>query len=134
MYHPNIGLSLDLPHFLESFIFDDGDRNSEDIHNYAQFVINLFQNILLQSPHLVMSVDINNMSPDTDRLAQTHKNVATPGGIFDNRKVMEIYRRCLDRNNMDGRVDIEPSPLDLDVYLSPDGLGYISYQLEPIKK
>lgn len=53
--------------------------------------------------------------------------------MIDNSKVMEVYAESLKKTKNKGRVQIEPHPLDLNIFLSDRGIAYISKQLEPIR-
>jgi len=132
--NPNIGISFDFTHYFEYSFFNakEGDK-SKKIKNFRDSTMNLFQNILNDRPQLIMSVDINNIPINITRLGESHQHIARSEGIFDNRKIMEIYKDFLRTNNLKGRVDLEPSPLNQKIFLSPEGLAYISHQLEPIK-
>lgn len=127
---PNIGMSIDLTHFLEYYLFME-KIESKDIA--VNSVLSIFQNILKNDPKFVFSVDINNVSADINKLGQTHRYVLERGGLIDIKKVMEMYADSLKKNRNNGRVQIEHHPLDLNLFFTDNGIAYISEQLEPIK-
>ncbi|MHC1716802.1 MAG: hypothetical protein AB9915_02900 [Candidatus Dojkabacteria bacterium] len=127
---PNLGMSVDLTHFLEYYLFMEGVKSKDIAVNN---VLSTFQNILDENPNFVLSVDINNVSTDVSKLGQTHRHILERGGLIDNRKAMEMYADSLKKTKNSGRVQIEHHPLDLNLFFTDNGIAYISEQLEPIK-
>lgn len=75
--YPNIGMSVDLTHFLEYYLFMEGIKSKETALTES---INKFQRILQENPKYVLSVDINNTSPNISNIGQTHRYVLEGGG------------------------------------------------------
>lgn len=120
-------LSIDLAHIYEYFAISD-KRDSETA---LTATLNVWKFILEDEDFArqLVSVDINNIAPNTKEFGTTHTGILQPGGALPMERVLAEYRDHLSRYRSSGRINIEPSPKDINLLLDDNGFAYLSQQI-----
>lgn len=112
----NVGISLDPAHIFEYFRINEG-RSANAEEGTMNFVTNM-----MRDPKAVpvLSVDVNNIGRGAETYGQTH-DVFSEDLAINIQAIIEEYKEYLSGNNKEGRLCLEFSPRDYNLFVGEKG-------------